>query len=100
MQPVIVRRWIRSKKFSSHVQGCSASSISNLTFGGTLVSSATVRLDVNESTYHVGCIGLRSVAVTSPALESGIFHNVAWIQALPVAPGNSSAASIAQIPVP
>jgi hypothetical protein len=32
----MVRMWIRSKKFSPHVHLCSASSISNLTLGGTL----------------------------------------------------------------
>jgi hypothetical protein len=36
MQPVIVRRCTRSKKLDGHVQVCSASSISNFTFGGTL----------------------------------------------------------------
>jgi hypothetical protein len=32
----MVRMWIRSKKLGDHVQGDSASSISNLTLGGTL----------------------------------------------------------------
>jgi hypothetical protein len=48
------------------------------------------------SAYQVGCIGLRSVAVTVPLARlyvSSMIH-------APVAPGNASPASIAQMPVP
>jgi hypothetical protein len=63
----MVRMWIRSKKSGDHVQGDSASSISNLTLGGTLgVLVAVVVRNGVMGTYQVGCIGLRSVAVTVP----------------------------------
>jgi hypothetical protein len=46
--------------------------------------------------YQVGCIGLRSVAVTV-LLASIYVSNILYI---PVAPGNTSPASMAHIPVP
>lgn len=49
MHPVIVRIWIISKKFTGHVQSCSASSISNLTFGGTLKFLAKGTLRENQN---------------------------------------------------